>query len=149
VVADNLRQVTEHALKSGIRLWLETHDSVSKAVYAGRIIRLVDHPAVAINWDNMHPYRNGETLDETWHAISPFIQHTHFHDAVNDPGAPVITPFGKGGLPIQAMFDLLQGIGYKGYYSGEWFAQQMGVDADASLAAHREGLLRLEQNYNK
>ncbi|MCE5258529.1 MAG: sugar phosphate isomerase/epimerase, partial [Chloroflexi bacterium] len=47
VVADNLRQVTEHALKSGIRLWLETHDSVSKAVYAGRIIRLVDHPAVA------------------------------------------------------------------------------------------------------
>jgi len=147
VVAANLRKVAERALNSGVRLWLETHDSISRAVYAGRIIRLVDHPAVAINWDNMHPYRNGETLAETWRAIAPFIQHTHFHDAVNDPGAPVITPFGMGGLPVQEMFNLLQSIGYQGYYSGEWFAQQMGVDADASLKAHRDGLLMLEHAY--
>jgi len=146
VVAANLRQVADGALASGVRLWLETHDSVSRAVYAGRIVRLVGHPAVAINWDNMHPYRNGEALEETWRAISPFIQHTHFHDSINDPGEPVITPFGKGGLPIQAMFDLLQSINYKGYYSGEWFDEQMGADADASLEAHKEGLEQLERN---
>ncbi|MHB9031865.1 MAG: sugar phosphate isomerase/epimerase family protein [Anaerolineae bacterium] len=149
LVADNIRQVAERALKSGVRLWLETHDSVSKAVYAGRIVRLVDHPALAINWDNMHPYRNGESLADTWTAIAPFIQHTHFHDAVNDPGAPVITPFGQGGMPIQAMFDLLQSINYQGYYSGEWFAQQMGADADASLAAHKEGIERLARNFRQ
>jgi sugar phosphate isomerase/epimerase len=145
VVANNLRRVVERALYSGVKLWLETHDSISKSVYAGRIVRLVDHPALAINWDNMHPYRNGESLATTWQAIAPFIQHTHFHDALNDPGAPVITPFGQGQLPIQAMFNLLRQANYQGYYSGEWFDTQMGADADASLEAHKLGLIQLEQ----
>lgn len=145
IVAEHLRCVVERALYSGVKLWLETHDSVSKGVYAGRIVRLVDHPALAINWDNMHPYRNGEALATTWQAIAPFIQHTHFHDAVADPGAPVITPFGQGQLPVQAMFDLLHQVGYQGYYSGEWFDTQMGADADASLEAHKLGLMQLER----
>jgi sugar phosphate isomerase/epimerase len=146
IVAEHLRHVVERALYTGIKLWLETHDSISKGVYAGRIVRLVDHPALAINWDNMHPYRNGEALADTWQAISPFIQHTHFHDALADPGAPVITPFGQGQLPVQAMFELLRQAKYNGYYSGEWFDTQMGADADASLEAHKQGLLLLERS---
>jgi sugar phosphate isomerase/epimerase len=145
LVAENLRRVVETALYSGVKLWLETHDSISKGVYAGRIVRLVDHPALAINWDNMHPYRNGEPLATTWQAIAPYIQHTHFHDALADPGAPVITPFGQGQLPIQAMFNLLRQANYSGYFSGEWFDTQMGADADASLEAHKQGLLLLER----
>lgn len=145
LVAENLRRVVERALYTGVKLWLETHDSISKGVYTGRIVRLVDHPALAINWDNMHPYRNGEALADTWQAIAPYIQHTHFHDALADPGAPVITPFGQGQLPVQAMFNLLRQVGYQGYYSGEWFDTQMGADADASLEAHKQGLLQLER----
>ncbi|NLV74853.1 MAG: sugar phosphate isomerase/epimerase [Chloroflexi bacterium] len=146
--AANIAKVADRAQAAGVQLWLETHDSVSLAVDAGQIVRLADHPAVAINWDNMHPYRNGESLETTWEAISPYIQHTHFHDSVNEPGAPIITPFGQGGLPVQKMFDLLQSVHYIGYYSGEWFGEQMGADADTSLAAHRDGLLALEAAYH-
>ena len=155
-VARNLRRVAERASYAGVRLWLETHDSISKGVHAGRIVRLVNHPAVGINWDNMHPYRNGESLKTTWEAIGPFVQHTHFHDSLASPrkgqsGASpdqvVITPFGEGELPIQRMYDLLRFAGYEGYFSGEWFETQMGPDPDSSLRAFKDGLLRLERGW--
>jgi fatty-acyl-CoA synthase len=144
-VAHNLRRVAERALRAGVRLWLETHDSVSKGVDAGRIVRLVNHPALGINWDTMHPYRNGESLRTTWEAIGPFIQHTHFHDALASPDRVVIKPFGEGELPIRRMYGLLRFFGYGGYFSGEWFETQMGPDPDASLRTFREGLERLER----
>jgi len=146
-VARNLRRVAESALHAGVRLWLETHDSVSKGIHAGRIVRLVNHPAVGINWDNMHPYRNGESLKTTWEAIGPFVQHTHFHDSLASPDQVVIKPFGEGELPIQRMYDLLRSSGYEGYFSGEWFETQMGADPDASLQAFREGLQQLERGW--
>ncbi len=147
VVANNLRRVAEQALQAGVRLWLETHDSISLGVHAEQIVRLVDHPAVAINWDNMHPFRNGEPLQTTWEAVGPYIEHTHFHDSVAEPGDPIITPFGAGGLPIQQMYDLLRFAGYDGYYSGEWFGDQMGPGTDASLVAFKEGLEKLEAGW--
>ena len=147
MVAANLRRAAGRALKAGVKLWLETHDSISLGVHAGRIVRLVDHPAVAINWDNMHPFRVGEPLAKTWEAIGPFIQHTHFHDAVARPGTPVIRPFGQGELPLQQMYNLLRFSGYAGYFSGEWFGDQMGPDPDASLAIYKQGLQALEQRW--
>lgn len=142
-VADNLSKVADRASEAGVELWLETHDSVSLAVHTGAIVARVDHPAVGINWDNMHPYRNGEALDVTWNAVGSYVRHTHFHDAVAKPGAPIILPFGEGELPIQEMYGLLKKSGYAGYLSGEWFNTQLGPDPDASLANYREGILAL------
>ncbi|MHB0859430.1 MAG: sugar phosphate isomerase/epimerase family protein [Anaerolineae bacterium] len=146
-VAERLSQVADAAQQAGVKLWIETHDSLSLGVDAGAVVRQVNHPFVAINWDNMHPYRNGEPLDVTWEAIGRYIEHTHFHDAIAEPGAPIITPFFQGGLPIQAMYDLLREAGYRGFYSGEWFGDQMGPGPDAALAAHKEGLLALERGW--
>jgi sugar phosphate isomerase/epimerase len=148
-VARNLRRVAERAFHARVGLWLETHDSICRGRDAGRIVRLADHPAVGINWDNMHPARNGEALGVTWQAIGPYIRHTHLHDAVAEPGAPIITPFGQGDLPMQRMYDLLRFSGYEGYFSGEWFGIQMGADADASLLAFKAGLQALEQGWQE
>jgi sugar phosphate isomerase/epimerase len=146
-VARNLRRICEQALTAGVRLWLETHDSLSLGCNAGRVVRLVNHPAVAINWDNMHPYRNGEAVKATWDAIGPFVQHAHFHDALNEKSRVVITPFGQGELPVQSMYNLLRFSGYAGYLSGEWFEHQMGPDADASLLVFKSGLTLLEERW--
>jgi sugar phosphate isomerase/epimerase len=148
-VAHSLRRVAERALRAGVRLWLETHDAVSRGAHAGRIVRLANHPAVGINWDNMHPFRNGEPLGTTWEAISPFIQHTHFHDALSSLDRVVIKPFGEGELPIQRMYNLLRFSGYEGFFSGEWFGTQMGPDPDASMAAFRRGLQALEREWQE
>jgi sugar phosphate isomerase/epimerase len=148
-VARNLGRIAELALYAGVGLWLETHDNLSLGQHAGRVVRLVDHPALALNWDSMHPARNGEPLEVTWRAVGPFVRHTHFHDALARPGEPVITPFGAGELPIQRMYGLLRFSGYEGFYSGEWFGTQMGNDADASLLAFKTGVEALERRYQE
>ncbi len=149
IVAHNLRRVAERAFYARVGLWLETHDSLSLGRHAARVVRLVDHPAVGLNWDNMHPARNGEALEVTWPAVAPYIRHTHFHDAVAETGEPIITPFGQGGLPIQRMYNLLRFSGYEGYFSGEWFGTQMGATPDDSLVAFKEGLQALERGWQE
>ena len=101
---------------------------MSLGVHAGAAVERLSHPAVAINWDNMHPYRNGEPLDATWDAIAPYVEHTHFHDAVARPGPAIIRPFGDGDLPLDEMYARLMEANYEGYFSGEWFGDQMDPD---------------------
>lgn len=147
IVAANLDQVADEAAAAGVKLWLETHDSMSLGVHAGAAVERLSHPAVAINWDNMHPYRNGEPLDATWDAIAPYVEHTHFHDAVARPGPAIIRPFGDGDLPLDEMYARLMEANYEGYFSGEWFGDQMGPTPDDALRNYKEGLLRLEANW--
>jgi len=147
VVAANLDRVADLAADAGVRLWLETHDSMSLGVHAGAVVERLDHPSVAINWDNMHPYRNGEPLETTWDAIAPYVEHTHFHDAVARPGTPVITPFYEGGLPVDRMYAHLMEANYEGFFSGEWFGDQMGPTPDEALRRYKEGLRQVHENW--
>ncbi|NUP99325.1 MAG: sugar phosphate isomerase/epimerase [Armatimonadetes bacterium] len=142
LAAENLRQAGEVAAACGVELWLETHDTISKAALAGQMVDLAAHPAVNINYDVMHPYRYGEDLDETFAALGNHIRHVHFHDSKATPGAPEITRFGQGELPLLDILQRLRDGGFRGYLSGEWFNQQLGATPRESLehyiAATRE-----------
>ena len=135
-VAAQLRQVAAVAADHNVQLWLETHDTFSLGAYAGRAVRLADHPSVGINYDNMHPFRNGESLETTIAQLSPFIRHTHFHDSVSAPDQVVIKPLDTGELPMDDMMRALLSLGYTGYLSGEWFNTMYGSEPDESLAAY-------------
>ncbi|MCX5661884.1 MAG: sugar phosphate isomerase/epimerase [Planctomycetota bacterium] len=135
LVAGRLRKAAERAAAAGVELWLETHDSFSKAADVAATVLLAGHSSVGINYDNMHPYRNGETLDETLKALGDLVRHTHFHDAVGKPEVVLIKPLNHGDLPMDAMFRALGSKGFDGYLSGEWFGTQYGQDSDSSLAA--------------
>ena len=130
---ENLAQAGEFAQSAGVELWLETHDSVSKAVNAAQAVNGASHPAVGFNYDVMHPLRNGEDLDTTFAALGDNIRHTHWHDAVNDPKKVAITRFGEGELPLIEILQRLNAVGFEGYLSGEWFNQQLGETPRESL----------------
>jgi sugar phosphate isomerase/epimerase len=132
-VAKHLREVAAHAQQAGVELWLETHDTFSRAADAAEAVRLADHPSIGINYDNMHPFRKGESLDATFAELTGLIRHTHFHDAIKSPDQVVIKPVGEGELPMDDMFARLAETGFTGYLSGEWFGTMYGPDPDASL----------------
>ncbi len=136
---DNLRDAASAAAEAGVELWLETHDTVSKAVLTARILRRADHPAVACNYDVMHPYRLGEPLDETFAALDGRVRHSHFHDSLATPGAPEITRFGEGELPLVDILRWLKSQGFTGHLSGEWFNDQLGATPRESLAHYLAG----------
>jgi len=144
-VGTQLRAAAIIAEQAGVQLWLETHDTFCRAADAGAAARMADHPAVGINWDNMHPARLGEPLEATVAALGSLVRHTHFHDAINKPDTVVIRPLDQGDLPMDAMFQELIKMGFNGYLSGEWFNTMYGEDPDSSLAAFKRDMTTLAE----
>lgn len=146
-VGRQLRTAAQLAEQAGVQLWLETHDTMSKAADTAAALRIADHPSLGINYDNMHPFRMGEDLETTVAALGQFVRHTHFHDAVSKPDVVMITPLGKGGMPMDEMFLTLKNMGYTGYLSGEWFGDMYGASPNASLEQFRDDMHTLAQRH--
>ncbi|MCC7193184.1 MAG: sugar phosphate isomerase/epimerase [Phycisphaeraceae bacterium] len=142
-VATHLHHVCLEAVQAGVQLWLETHDTFSKAHDAAAAVHRADHPSAGINYDNMHPFRKGESIEATFAAMGDLIRHTHFHDAMNHPDQVAIKPVGEGEMPMEEMFAALVKAGYTGYLSGEWFGTMYGADPESSLARFRDDMTQL------
>ncbi|MDD5678289.1 MAG: sugar phosphate isomerase/epimerase, partial [Kiritimatiellae bacterium] len=119
VVADALRAVADHAQARGVTVCMETHDSWCLPEDVATVMRRVDHPAIAVNWDIMHPIRVCKvTMDQAFETLKPWIRHLHIHDGTL--GGTQLVPIGNGGIDHQRAVELLLTIPYDGYLSGEW-----------------------------
>ncbi|MBM4046884.1 MAG: sugar phosphate isomerase/epimerase, partial [Planctomycetes bacterium] len=54
-VADALRSVADQAQERGVTLCMETHDDWCNPDHVAAVMKRVNHPAIAVNWDIMHP----------------------------------------------------------------------------------------------
>jgi len=147
-LVQSCRDAVSVCQNGAIQLWLETHDSLSLAADCAEVVRRVNHPLVAINYDNMHPYRHGESVEQSFEHMGNHIRHCHFHDALNSPDQVVIKPIGSGELPIDNMFTQLLATGYNGTLSGEWFHNQYGDTPEASLERYAEDMKALCARHN-
>lgn len=146
-VGRQLRAAAVLAEQAGVQLWLETHDTMSKAADAAAAVRAANHPAVGMNYDNMHPYRMGEDLETTLAALGTLVRHTHFHDAIGKPDVVMIKPLGKGDLPMDDMFLALKNMGFTGYLSGEWFNEMYGPTPGESLQQFHDDMHTLGERH--
>ncbi len=133
LLGDHLRAAGDRASEHDVMVLLETHDTVSRGVDAAAAVQHANHLNVAINYDNLHPYRHGESVEQTFKAIGPLVRHCHLHDALNRREQVVIQPFGEGEMPMDDMAAALFATGYEGFISGEWFHQQYGDTPDDAL----------------
>ncbi len=119
-VAGALSALADHAADRGVTVCMETHDDWCRPADVAQVIERVGHPAIAVNWDIMHPVRRGgATMDEAFRTLAPWVRHCHFHDGtVGD--APESRRVGKGDIDHGRAIELLQAAGYDGYMSGEW-----------------------------
>jgi len=119
IVADALRAVAEHARGRGVTVCMETHDAWCLPEDTAAVMQRVSHPAIAVNWDIMHPVRACKvTMDHAFEQLKPWIRHLHIHDGA--PGTTQLMPIGSGGIDHKRALELLLGISYGGYISGEW-----------------------------
>ena len=125
VLVRSLSVLAEQADARGVTICLETHDAWCDPKHVAEVIARVDHPAVAVNWDIMHPVRvAGATMDEAFEALGPYIRHVHFHDGVTNDGKLEMVPIGHGDVDHERAVRLLKGMGYAGALSGEWINWQ-------------------------
>ncbi len=119
LVADSLHSVAEYAKQRGVTVCMETHDDWCNPDHVASVMRLVNHPSIAVNWDIMHPVRaKFATMDQAFETLKPWIKHLHVHDAI--AGTADLVPIGTGGYDHRRAIKLLLTINYGGYISGEW-----------------------------
>ena len=120
-VAQGLLAGVATAEAQGVTIVLETHDAFCRGAEVARVLTQVDSPHVAAVWDIHHPYRMGESIDETWRLIGSRVKHVHIKDVIKRAdGSWQLVLLGKGELPCQATIKLLYDKGYRGYLSAEW-----------------------------
>ena len=118
-VADALAKVAAHAAERGVTICMETHDAWCHPEHVAAIMRRVSHPAIAVNWDIMHPVRRGDaTMDSAFQALKEWIRHIHVHDGPME--AAGLLPIGDGAIDHKRALELLKTINYQGFISGEW-----------------------------
>jgi sugar phosphate isomerase/epimerase len=124
LVAASLSQVSGRAAERGVTVCMETHDDWCDPADVVQIMERVNSPAVAVNWDIMHPVRMRlATMDEAFLVLKPWIRHVHIHDAAADAdGMPTLdfAPIGEGYVDHKSAIAQLLSMSYDGYLSGEW-----------------------------
>ncbi len=116
-VAKCLSAVADHAGRRNVVVCMETHDDWCDPVLVATVLTRVNHPAIACNWDVMHPVRTGlASVEKSFETLQRWIRHTHLHDGVGG----VLAPIGAGEVDHKTFLKLLKESGYTGYLSGEW-----------------------------
>jgi sugar phosphate isomerase/epimerase len=119
LLARSLASVADHAAERNVTVCLETHDDWTDPAHVATVLRAVDHPHIAANWDIMHPIRTGKaTIEESFETLKPWVRHLHIHD--RDPETDKLCPIGEGDVDHRRVMELLKSIDYAGTLSGEW-----------------------------
>jgi D-psicose/D-tagatose/L-ribulose 3-epimerase len=120
LVAENLRELAEHAETQGIELAIELEPfkhAVANSVHElADLIRLVDHPGVKANADVSHLHLSGASFDDVA-VLTGMIGHVHVSDC--DGKVHGDMPPGRGVTPIKEYLQAILDTGFTGTVSVE------------------------------
>jgi sugar phosphate isomerase/epimerase len=119
-IAESLNQLAPAAERTGVAIVLETHDAMSAGQAVHDVLASVPSRSVAALWDSHHPYRMGETVEQTWGLIGERTRHAHVKDARREGERWQLLPLGEGEVPVRAMLGTLHSHGWSGWVSVEW-----------------------------
>ena len=122
-VAESLHALAEEAQKRGIVIGLENEHACNVAVgsEAGRLLALVDHPALQLVWDPANAMIIGETPFPDGYSKLPKarIAHVHAKDCHVSDHKPTWGVVGEMGVDWRGQIDALVLDGYRGWISLE------------------------------
>ena len=120
-VAESLNAVAPDAERAGVTVGLETHDAISAGRLVAEVMSRVPSRSIAALWDTHHPYRMGETVQQTWDYIGKRMVHTHVKDARRTPeGGWQLVLLGHGEVPVREALATWARHGYDGFVCVEW-----------------------------
>lgn len=105
-----------------VAICVETHDSWCDPAHVAEVMRQVNRPNIAVNWDIMHPVRAAKvSIADSFETLKPWIRHVHFHDGITElDGKLRMVPIGQGAVDHRKALQLLTAANYNGHLSGEW-----------------------------
>ena len=126
LVAESLHAIADHARERNVTVCMETHDDWCDPLHVAAVMQQINHPAIAVNWDIMHPVRMKlATMEKAFEILKPWIRHLHVHDGLANGN---LVPIGRGIIDHKLAIDLLLSINYSGFLSGEWIGWSDAYD---------------------
>ena len=122
LAGDSLASSKDFAEEHKVYVCLETHDGFMRADDCAAAVRRAEGNYVRINWDIMHPFTKGMSIEEAFAEVKDLVQHCHIHDGTyaQKGASPELALMGEGDIPYDTAIKLLQKINYEGFLSGEW-----------------------------
>jgi sugar phosphate isomerase/epimerase len=121
--AECLAPLAERGHALGVAVALETHDAFSGSATVADVLAHVPGPGAGVLWDTLHPFRVGDTLDETITNLRDRLLHVHVKDGRRPAdGGPnwKLTLLGEGEVPMRDILAALRRAGYAGWLAVEW-----------------------------
>ncbi len=124
-----LADIGAYATARGVRLATETGPESGETLAA--LLREVDSPGIAVNYDPANLVMNGFDHIGGVKALAPWIVHTHAKDAVRHPdGRKQEVPLGEGQVGFPRYLEALRAVGYDGYLTVE---REVGDDPERDI----------------
>ena len=122
LVGDSLAALKDFAEEHKVYVCLETHDGFMRADDCAAAVKRAGGNCIRVNWDIMHPFTKGMSIEEAFAEVKALVQHCHIHDGIyTQKGAsPELALMGEGDISYPKAVKLLQEINYEGFLSGEW-----------------------------
>ena len=117
---ESLQRVAERVGNEGARIVLETHDAFSSGRTVSAVLQHVPSATVGALWDTHHPYRTGESAEETYGLLAERLYHIHVKDARRQGDGWQLVLLGEGEVPVREVLRTLAQHGYDGWISVEW-----------------------------
>ena len=130
-----LRAAAERAAGAGIQLVLENEDGfwADTGVRTGDLVRAVNHPALAVNWDPANAFSAGdEPFPEGYGHVRGLVRHVHFKDARREPDGSIQQAI-EGDIDWAGQIRTLAADGYDGFISVETHMRPKVQSGRASL----------------
>jgi len=119
-MAESLGRLALRAGNLGVTVVVETHDGFCLGTDLSNLLARVNHPRIAALWDVHHPFRMGESPEDTDRVLGDRVAHAHVKDAVRMDGSWRYVPLGEGELPVKSMLSHLQARNFGGFVAVDW-----------------------------
>jgi sugar phosphate isomerase/epimerase len=119
ILAEHLALAGEQARNYGVAVALETTAGLTSTRATVEVVQRANHSNVGILWDVYHTSRIGESLEESFRLVQPYLKHMHLNQLTAEARRLTLSRPAPT-LDYPALFRLLQNGGYTGFVSGEW-----------------------------
>lgn len=136
-IAGSVERILDATSHLGVTLIMETHDGFCLGSRLAKVLQRIDSPSFAALWDVHHPYRMGESPNDTDHAIGARVRHVHIKDARRRTDGWDYTLLGEGEIPVGEILSLLDARGFTGRLSLDWEKMWHPEIADPEIALPR------------
>jgi len=145
-----LRKAAERTEGREVDVLLSTHDNFSPAEVASEVIKIADHPRVALLWCVIHPIQFGEDIATTWQHIQGKFRLVHFKDATRGDLYQwwTLQRLGDGDLPLPVVARLISEANYNGPVSIEW-EKHAHPEIEDSESALKHGITYLRELFQE